>query len=55
VVTATGNYNNKSGTQVATKTIPIYTKHGYPAIRLGNPYAGSAANAVLGECKVTDN
>lgn len=55
VVTATGNYDNRGGIQVATKTIPIYTKHGYPAIRLGDPYAGSAANVVLGECRIADN
>lgn len=55
VITATGNYDNKGGTQIAAKIIPIYTKHGYPAIRLGDPYAGSAANAVLGECKIAEN
>lgn len=55
VKTATGNYDNKGGTTLASKTVPIYTKHGYPAIRLGDPHSGSNAYVVLGECKIADN
>jgi hypothetical protein len=55
VISATGNYDNKGGNVIRSKVIPIYTKHGYPAIRLGDPYAGQSAYAVLAECKIADN
>lgn len=55
VITATGGYDNNGGTQIASKSIAIYTKHGYPAIRLGDPFAGANAYCVLGECKIVEN
>jgi hypothetical protein len=55
VITASGNYDNKGGTQISTKTIAIYTKHGYPAIRIGEPFAGANAYIVLGEWTIAEN
>lgn len=51
-VTATGNYDSKGGTVVNTKSVTLPTTHGYPSIRIGDPYAGSAAYGILGECKI---
>ncbi len=55
VITATGNYNNQGGTVLLTKTYPIYTKSGYIALRMGDPYGGTNAYVVLGECKIASN
>jgi hypothetical protein len=54
VVTATSNYDNKGGVVIATTNKLIYTKHGYPAIRLGDPFSSSAF-LILGECKIASN
>ncbi|ULQ54954.1 hypothetical protein KJS94_09915 [Flavihumibacter rivuli] len=53
-VTSMSNYDNKGGTVIFEKTIPIYTKHGYIAIRMGDPYS-IFASCVLGECKIAAN
>jgi hypothetical protein len=55
IITARGNYHHLGGTVVSNKTIPIYTKSGYLAIRLGDPYAGAGASLVLGECRINKN
>ena len=55
VTTATGNYSNLGGAVVLTKTLPIYTKSGYLALRIGDTFAGSGSYAILGECKIASN
>ncbi len=55
VITASGNYDNKGGTLVLSKVIPIYTKAGYIGIRIGDPYGATNAYGILGECKVASN
>jgi len=55
VVTSTGNYSNQGGTAISTKTVPIYTKNGYIAFRVGDPFGGTGANFVLAECKIASN
>jgi hypothetical protein len=55
IVTSTTNYNNQGGTVISTKTIPIYTKSGYIAIRLADNYGSTNANLILGECKINKN
>jgi hypothetical protein len=55
VATATTNYDNKGGTVVISNVIPVYTKAGYLGIRIGDPYGGTSAYGVLGECKVSAN
>jgi hypothetical protein len=55
IITARGNYHHLGGTVVSSKTVPIYTKSGYLAIRLGDPFAGAGASLVLGECRINKN
>lgn len=55
ITTATGGYSNQGGNVFSTKTIPVYTKSGYLAFRIGDPFGGTGASAVLGECKITGN
>ena len=55
VVTSTGNYNNLGGTVISSKSIPVYTKSGYIAIRMGDNYGSTSANIILGECKIASN
>jgi len=55
VTTATGNYGNKGGTTIQTVVVPVYTKSGYIAIRIGDNFGGSNSYAVLGECKISSN
>ena len=55
VTTATGNYSNLGGTVIFSRTIPVYTKSGYPAFRIGDPFAGTPASAVLAEFKIASN
>jgi hypothetical protein len=52
IVTSSGNYNNLGGTVVSTKTVPVYTRVGYPAIRMGDPYAGVNSYMVVAECRI---
>ncbi len=54
VTTCTGNYNNKGGTTVKSESFPVYTKHGYISIRIGDPYGGTNACLVVAECKIAD-
>jgi hypothetical protein len=53
VTTSTGNYNNMGGVVIETAIIPIYTKHGYLAFRIGDNFSPNAY-AVLGEVKIAD-
>ncbi|MFT3911510.1 MAG: hypothetical protein QM737_18950 [Ferruginibacter sp.] len=53
--TAVDNYSNLSGTIVGTTTIPVYTKSGYIAIRIGDCYAGTNSSILLAECKIQSN
>jgi hypothetical protein len=55
VTTSTGNYSNLGGSVISTRTIPIYTKSGYPAFRIGDPFAGTPASAILAEFKIASN
>lgn len=55
VITATGNYNNAGGTTISTTTIPVYTKNGYIAFRIGDPFGSTSAYGVVGECKIAAN
>jgi hypothetical protein len=55
VVTSTGNYDNSGGTMFQSLTVPVYTTHGYLAIRLGDNYAGSGATLTLGEYRIKSN
>jgi hypothetical protein len=55
VITATGNYNNMGGTTISSTSIPIYTKSGYIALRMGDCYGSTNAYGVIGECKIAPN
>ncbi|TDH26433.1 hypothetical protein EXU57_10070 [Segetibacter sp. 3557_3] len=55
VITAFGNYNHLGGNVIAMRTVPIYTKSGFLAVRMGDCYAGIAAFGVLGECRIASN
>ena len=55
IITATGNYNNQGGTIISNTSIPVYTKAGYIALRMGDPYGGTSAFGVVGECKIAAN
>jgi hypothetical protein len=52
VVTASGNYNNSGGTVIADTIIPIYTKSGYPGIRIGDPFGGKNSFGIFSEFKI---
>jgi hypothetical protein len=54
LTTCTNNYNNMGGILVKSATITVYTKHGYLALRNGDPYGGTNSYVVLGECKIAD-
>ncbi|GAC1707969.1 MAG: hypothetical protein NVS9B7_22520 [Flavisolibacter sp.] len=54
IITATGDYDNKGGSVFFSKIVPIYTKHGYMAIRIGDPFS-SSGYCILGECKIASN
>lgn len=54
VLTATGNYDNNGGNVISNQTLPVYTKNGYIALRIGDNYSTSAY-AILGECKIASN
>lgn len=53
IITSTGNYDNSGGTIVANKITIIYTKSGYLGLRIGDPFGGTGAYAVLAECRVS--
>jgi hypothetical protein len=53
IITSVGNYDNSGGTIVANRTTPIYTKSGYIGLRIGDPFGGTGAYAVLAECRVS--
>jgi len=55
VITATNNYNNAGGTVILSTTIPVYTKAGYIALRMGDPYGSTTAYGVIGECRIAAN
>jgi hypothetical protein len=55
IITARGNYHNLGGTVISSKSVTIYTKSGYLAIRLGDPYASTGASLVLAECRINRN
>ena len=52
VITSTGNYNNAGGTVINTRNVPLYTKSGYLALRIGDPFGGTNAYCIFGECKI---
>ena len=53
IITSTGNYDNSGGIVVANTIAPIYTKSGYLGFRIGDPFGGSGAFAVLAECRIS--
>src|SRR5947209_5002787 len=54
IITASGNYDNNGGNVILNQILPVYTKNGYLAIRIGDNYSTNAY-AVLGECKIASN
>lgn len=52
IVTSTGNYNNAGGTIIDDVTKPIYTKSGYLAFRMGDPWGGLSSYGILGELRI---
>jgi hypothetical protein len=55
VITCSGNYSNMGGAVIANTTIPIYTKSGYIALRMGDCYGSTSAYGILSECKIASN
>lgn len=55
VITATGNYDNKGGNVFNVVQRNAYTKHGYPSIRIGDPFGGTSAYLIVGEFKISGN
>lgn len=53
-ITATGNYDNSGGTVIVDRNVPVYTKHGYIALRIGDTFATNTY-CVLAECKIASN
>ncbi len=50
--TSINNYSNLNGTTISTQSVPVYTKSGYIAIRMGDCYSGAGASFMLAECKI---
>lgn len=55
IITATGNYNNLGGTTISSTTVAIYTKAGFIALRIGDPFGSTNAYGIIGECKIAVN
>jgi hypothetical protein len=55
ITTATGNYDNQGGTIIANNIMPIYTKSGYIAIRIGDAFGGTNVYGILGACRIASN
>lgn len=52
VITSTGNFNNAGGIIISDVTMPIYTKSGYPGMRMGDPYGGTNSYGVFSEFRI---
>lgn len=50
--TATGNYADKGGTAIDTRTGSLNNSKGSISLRAGDPYAGSSAYVIVGELKI---
>ncbi len=55
VITSTGNYNNQGGAVISSINVPLYTKSGFLAFRMGDCYGSTSAYGILGECKIAAN
>ena len=55
ITTSTGNYSNLGGTIIHSTTMPIYTKSGYLALRMGDNYAATNAYGIVGEVRIASN